>query len=279
MHFAFLGTSSALPSPRRDNTSMVFVGRSDAVLVDCGGSPLQKLLLAAVDPATLVHVVITHLHVDHAYGLPALVQSLILTRREAPLTVSCREEHVEPLRAVLGAFGLLGRPGAFPLELAGVPARQGAFPLELAGVPARPGAAVAATASFRITAAPNDHGSMPNLAVRVDAGDVGGVVYSSDTSPCDAVVELARGAETLVHEATFSAGRDSGRVGAHSTAAEAGEIAARAGVRRLILTHIDPAFHDDPASLVREAATRFSGEVEIAEELVPYPFVALRGEP
>ena len=236
---------------------MVFVGRNDSVLVDCGGSPLQKLLLAAVDPATLAHVVITHLHVDHAYGLPALVQSLILTRREAPLTVSCREEHVEPLRAVLGAFGLLGRPGAFALELAGVPTRQGA--------------PVAATASFRITAAPNDHGTMPNLAVRVDAADGGAVVYSSDTSPCDAVVELARGAETLVHEATFTAARESGRVGAHSTAAEAGEIAARAAVRRLILTHIDPAFHDDPSSLVREAAARFSGEVEIAEELVPYP--------
>jgi ribonuclease Z len=260
VHFAFLGTSSALPSPRRDNSAMVFVGPRDCVLVDCGGSPMQKLLLAAVDPATLAHVVITHLHADHAYGLPALVQSLILMRREAPLTVSCREEHVEPLRAVLAAFGLLGRPGAFPLALTGVAARQGA--------------PVAATASFRITAAPNDHGSMPNLAVRVDAGEAGAVVYSSDTSPCDAVVELARGAETLVHEATFSAGRKSERVGAHSTAAEAGEIAARAGVHRLILTHIDPAFHDDPASLVREAAARFPGEVEIAEELVPYPIPA-----
>jgi ribonuclease Z len=249
VHFAFLGTSSALPSPRRDNTAMVFVGRSDSVLVDCGGSPLQKLLLAAVDPATLAHVVIT-----------ALVQSLILTRREAPLTVSCREEHVEPLRAVLGAFGLLSRPGAFPLELVGVPARQGA--------------PVASTASFRITAAPNDHGTMPNLAVRVEAPGGGTVVYSSDTAPCDAVVELARGAETLVHEATFTAARESPRVGAHSTAAEAGEIAARAGVRRLILTHIDPAFHDDPALLVREAAARFPGEVEIAEELVPYPIPA-----
>jgi ribonuclease Z len=90
VHLAFLGTSGAVPSLRRDTTSLVFVGASDAVLVDCGGSPIQKLLLAAVDPATLAHVVITHVHADHAYGLPALVQGLRLLGRRAPLTVSCR---------------------------------------------------------------------------------------------------------------------------------------------------------------------------------------------
>lgn len=257
MHFAFLGTSSALPSLRRDNTALVFVGRQDAVLVDCGGSPVQKLLLAAVDPATLAHVVITHIHADHAYGLPSLIQGLRLMRREQPLTVSCREEHVERLRAVLTAFGLLGRPDMFPLHLA--------------GIPARPGAPVAVTGSFTITATPNAHGSMPNLALRFDVGDADrAVVYSSDTAPCEAVVELARGAETLIHDATFSTG-GAERVGTHSTAAEAGEVAAQAGVRRLILTHIDPAFHGDAGALIREAAARFSGEVEIAEELVPYP--------
>ena len=258
MHFAFLGTSGAVPSLRRDTTSLVFVGRQEAVLVDCGGSPLQKLALAAVDPSTLAHVVITHIHADHAYGLPALVQSLILLKRTEPLTVSCREEHVEPLRVVLAAFGLLGRPGAFPLHLA--------------GVPARPGASVATTASFAITASPNAHGAMPNLALRFDSADAGrAVVYSSDTEPCDAVAALARGAGTLIHEATFSA-RAPERFGAHTTAAEAGEIAARAGVGRLILTHIDPAFHGEVEALAAEARGRFAGAVEVAEEFVPYPF-------
>ena len=62
------------------------------------------------------------------------------------------------------------------------------------------------------------------------------------------------------------------RAGVHSTAAEAGEIAARAGVRRLILAHIDAAHHDDSVvGSPRGGAPRFAGEVEIAEELVPYP--------
>ena len=60
---------------------------------------------------------------------------------------------------------------------------------------------------------PNDHGAMPNFAVRMDVAGRGSVVYSSDTRPCDTVVALARGADTLIHEATYSE-RD--RVGGHA---------------------------------------------------------------
>jgi ribonuclease Z len=113
---------------------------------------------------------------------------------------------------------------------------------------------------------------MPNFAVRVDVAGRRSFVYSSDTRPCDAVVALARGVDTLVHEATYSE-RDPGRAGghAHSTAAEAGEVAARAGVRRLILTHIGAEYHDAVDALAAEARQRFAGEVEIGQELVPYP--------
>jgi len=115
---------------------------------------------------------------------------------------------------------------------------------------------------------------MPNFAVRVDPVRGKSLVYSSDTRPCDSVVALARGADTLVHDATFSeqfAEGDRGRAGNHSTAAEAGKVAARAGVRRLILAHIDAEYHDAVEALAEEARRRFSGEVEIARELVPYP--------
>jgi ribonuclease Z len=257
VHFAFLGTSGALASLRRDSTALVFVGSQEAILVDCGGSPLQKLLLAAVDPERLSRVIITHLHADHAYGLPSLIQSLLLLRRVAPLHVSCREEHLEALRQLLGIFGLRDRLGMFPVVF---------DPVE-----AHPAAAVATSACFTVTASPNAHGDMPNMAVRFDPADGGSaVVYSSDTAPCEAVVALARGAHTLIHEATFS-DQAAARFGAHSTAGDAGEIANRAGVRRLILTHIDSAHHDHVEAMADEARARFPGEVEIAEEFIPYP--------
>jgi ribonuclease Z len=257
VYFAFLGTSGALASLRRDSTALAFVGDDEAVLVDCGGSPFQKLLLAAVDPARLALVIITHLHPDHCYGLPALVQSLALLRRAEPLRVVCREEHAESLRALLGLFGFRDRAGMFAVEID--------------PVPGRPQSPVALTASFAISASPAAHGEMPNMAVRFEPRDGrGAVVYSSDTAPCADVVELARGAHTLIHEATFS-DQATGRYGAHSTAGEAGAVATEAGVQRLILTHIDPAHHGEIEAMIADARARFSGEVEVAEEFVPYP--------
>lgn len=256
MHFTFLGSSGAVPARERDTTSIVFVGDGDAVLVDCGGSPMQKLLLAGVAPETLRRVVITHIHADHVYGLPSLVETLYLLGRRTPLRLAYREEHEGALRALLGVFRQLERPEIFPIVWEPVPARE-RFALESLG-------------SFAVSASPNAHGRMPNIAVRFEPSGGPAVVYSSDTEPCEAVVALARGAHTLVHEATFSERRPKG-VGVHSTAAEAGEIAARAGVKRLILAHIDVSHHGDLEGHREEARSRFAGEVEVARELVPYP--------
>lgn len=256
MHFAFLGTSGAVPSATRDTTALVVVADEGALLIDCGGSPAVKLRRAGVDPLTLTHVLITHMHSDHAYGLPALVQNLVLLGRERELVVLSRPEHLEPIQQVLSAFHVWRRQGMFPLRL--VPTGAVAAPALALG-------------PLRVSTAPNDHGSMPNYAVRVDVVDQPerGVVYSSDTAPCDTVVVLARGAHTLIHEATFPH-RDRGRFGVHSTAREAGEVAARAGVRRLILTHIEADYHDELGALAAEAQKPFGGTVEIAREFVAY---------
>ena len=67
--------------------------------------------------------------------------------------------------------------------------------------------------------------------------------------------------------------RDRGGHGAtHSTAAEAGDVAARAGVERLILTHVGAEYHDDVGAVAAEARRRFGGSVEVAEELRFYYF-------
>lgn len=256
MFFAFLGTSGAIPTVARDTTSLVFAGPAGAVLVDCGGSSLARLRHVGVDPVSLTHVVVTHVHPDHAYGLPALVQGLILLGRQAALTVVCRPEHVETLVGLLRLFGLWERPGAFPLVVQPIGLTPGARALEVG--------------PLGVSTAPNEHGRMPNFALRVHVGDrLADVVYSSDTAPCEAVVALARGAHTLVHEATFPH-RHRGRFGVHSTAREAGEVAARAGVRRLILTHVEAEYHGEIPALVEEAAQAFDGPVEVARELVPY---------
>jgi ribonuclease Z len=256
--FAFLGTSGAVASAGRDNTSLIFEAGGAAVLVDCGGSAVQRLRRLGLDPLRLTHAIITHIHVDHSYGLPSLIrQSAILGRKE-PLTVVCRPEHVEPLRTLLGIFNLLGRADLFEVALA---------PIDLAA-----GARACSTGGLTVRTTPNEHGEMPNFAVRLEAGGTA-IVYSSDTVASAAVVGLAQGADTLIHEATF-AERDRGprRFAAHSSAADAGRVATRAGVRRLILAHVGAEYHDDVAALAAEARGQFGGAVEVAEELRTYYF-------
>src|SRR3990172_2928514 len=92
--FACLGSSGAAPSAERDTTALAVRAGGSLCLVDVGGSPVKKLRRLAVDPLELSAVVVTHTHPDHVYGLPALVQSLVILGRHAPLPVYCRGQHL-----------------------------------------------------------------------------------------------------------------------------------------------------------------------------------------
>jgi ribonuclease Z len=85
------------------------------------------------------------------------------------------------------------------------------------------------------------------------------VSYSTDTGPCETVVRLAQGANVLIHEAA-------GAAEGHSSAAEAGEEAAKAEVETLVLIHYPP--EADAETLAKEAGEVFEGDILLAEDLM-----------
>ena len=76
MNIFFIGTGSAVPTARRDNTALYVENNSGGLLIDCPGSPLSKLTGLGINPADLKSVFLTHMHTDHVYGLPSLIHSL-----------------------------------------------------------------------------------------------------------------------------------------------------------------------------------------------------------
>jgi ribonuclease Z len=258
MPFQFFGTSGAIPSARRDNTALAFHSADDAVLVDCSGSPYQKILQAGLDPMKVSAVVVTHRHVDHVYGVPSLAHNMGLAGRTAPL-------HIHALPETMAI--LHGLRDVFPLEA------KMRYRLELHEVPPAEGHPLLQARGFRITSAPAKHGA-PSIGLRVEfegAGERGVVVYSCDTSPCPSIAALATGADVLIHEATWLHDEAARALAdGHTTAYQAGEVARQAGVKRLFLCHFHADLHERLGELQREAGQAFGGPVEIPEELKEY---------
>ncbi len=297
----FLGTAASRPTVGR-NVSGVLVNREGELLMfDCGEGT-QRQMMRFGTGFTVNDIFFSHLHADHFLGVIGLLRTMSLQGREEPMAlwaprggrgvlsdaVNLGVERVsfevsihelEPgMRVEREDYDVVAyatRHGTHSLGYALVEhERLGRFHPDRArelGVPEGP-------LFGRL-----HHGD----AVEVDGRtirpeDVVGpsrrgrtVVYTGDTRPCESTVEIARHADLLVHEATFgSEEADRARATGHSTAREAAQVARRAGVRRLVLTHLSSRYAEDPRVLQREARSVFR-RCRIAHDglcvEIPYP--------
>lgn len=241
----FLGTAAAVPAIGHDNTYLAVEGEQFTLLIDCAGSPLQKLQLAGLDPAQVGYVLFTHRHPDHLYGFPSLVLGLWVLGCTTPLQVLGEAVSLRGAQTLLGAFRPEAEwPGFCPPQYREIDLRQESVALDLP--------------DLLVTVAPTEH-TVPSMAVKImDKATGCTAVYSGDTVPCDALLRLARGADVLIHEA---AGAEYG----HSSATQAGALAQRAGVGKLYLIHYS-ALNGDLNALLVEARREFTGDVELARD-------------
>ncbi|AHG02584.1 ribonuclease Z [Halobacterium sp. DL1] len=295
----FLGTSGAIPTTAR-NPSSVFVRREgDAFLFDAGEAT-QRQMMRYGTGFDVSDVFVTHVHGDHVLGLPGLVQTWDFNDRQEPLTIHVPRgvgRSVEQLVFAIG--GDVGYPVSVEEVGPGEVAvdreefqvrtfqtdhrtasvgyalveddRKGRFDRERAeelGVPVGPkfshlhdGEAVEL-----------DDGTVvrPEQVVG-DPRPGRTLVYTGDTRPHDAVVAAAEGADLLIHDATFAddAAERAAQTG-HSTAGEAADIATRAGVAALALTHISSRYAGDAREIREDAEKVFDGEVFVAHDGLEY---------
>jgi len=245
-----LGTAAVVSNAAHANTYLALEGEQGFFLIDCADRPLVRIQQVGLAFERLRGLIITHFHPDHVSGVPILLNNIWLLGRTDPLPVYGLQDVVERFEIMMDLFRRDEWPEMYSMPCHVVPEEVGALVLE--------------NEEFRITGAPVKH-LVPTMGVRIENKRTGKVLtYSSDTEPYDTVVELARGADILIHEAaTDTLG--------HSSAAQAGEIARRAGAGRLVLIHYRPS-PQKYARWVEEAAATFGGSVELAQDFGEYEF-------
>jgi len=291
----FLGTSGAVPTTER-NPSAVFVNREgESLLFDCGEGTQRQMMRYGTGFGVSA-VFLTHIHGDHVFGLPGLLQTWGFQDRTDPLAVyTPRGTRSDVTTLITACGGDLPYPVHVTEVAAGETAyegadydvvtfatdhrtrsvgyaliedqRKGRFRRERAeelGVP--PGPAFGRLHEGETVEL--DDGTVVEPDQVVGPARRGRrVVYTGDTGPTDSVVDAAAQADLLVHDATFAESEvDRARETGHATAREAGEIAQQAGVRRLALTHVSPRYAGDASVLAAEAREAFDGDVVLARD-------------
>lgn len=258
------GTAGPELQPDRAGPSQVVcVGGSDPdlLLFDCGDRTVTQLLRAGIDPGAINELFFTHLHPDHIHGTgPFVIGGWQRGRREL-LVYSPGK-----IREMLD--GLFQNGYADGLETW----YQVRDPSGMADIATKVVTAgvVVDRPEYRITAAPSKH-MLDTHGYRIETPDGRALVLTGDTSYCESIVELARGAHTIVHECFMADQRNEDTKsdflrGIHANPEDAAATAQEAGAKRLVLVHLPPAADTDEVVARCEAA--FDGEVILGEDFM-----------
>jgi ribonuclease BN (tRNA processing enzyme) len=272
-----LGTGGG-PRPRKTRSApaQAIVVNQTMYVVDCGDGVARQLVLAGLPLSSLRHIFLTHQHSDHNadYG------NLLLLAWTAGLRTRVDVWGPPPLEQMTTHFFAMNS-----YDIATRIKDEGRVPLQpLVHVhELKAGGVVLEDGNVVVRAALVDHPPVvPALGYRFDASDRS-IVISGDTKPSQDLVELARGAEVLVHDALYPTAIDRlvgdvpnasdlkrSILSHHTTAEEAGRVARAAGVNTLVLSHLVPA--EDPEITeqmwIDAASAHFDGKIIVAKDLL-----------
>jgi ribonuclease Z len=275
MEVVLLGTGYPCPDPDRAGPSTAVIAHGRYFIVDAGRAVVLRLsaLQRPIPPITAV--LLTHLHSDHTSGLPDLFNSSWVMGRKQPLQLYGPRGTQEMADGLLKFFAEdihIRRDLVEKLDEKGAQ-----IDVHIIGEET-----VYKDDEVTITAFAVDHRPVePAFGYKFESGGKI-IVISGDTAPTDNLVKSARGADILVHEVympgyfsnarsveitrgdTAEVARRLGRY--HTNAEQVGKIAAAAGVKKLVLTHLIPP--EDGEKMRELAAKNFKGEIMVGKDLM-----------
>jgi ribonuclease Z len=295
LNVIFLGTAGSLPTPERNPSAVLINREGKLILFDCGEGTQRQMMRARTGMMRLNYIFLSHLHADHILGIPGLLETMAFQDRENPLTIAGPVRTVELVER-FNSLGYYSRnfeiramelaPGDV-IKMAGyqvtaietyhsIPSlgycleedqRLGRFNRDEAialGIP--PGPLFGMLQHGQIievngrSIAPDQIMGLPRPGRKV--------VYTGDTRPCQQVEEASKNADLLIHDGALAEDlADWALETRHSTAKEAAQLAKRANVRQLVLTHISSRYSQDISPLIDEAKRFFENTI-VAEDLM-----------
>ena len=302
MRLVFLGTGGGMPSTSRGLPALALRYAGGVMLFDCGEGTQRQFIKSRLGFKQNFTIFITHMHGDHVLGLPGLLYTMSMLDREAPVDIYGPRGLAEYLETVIShKLGAL----TFPVRVYTV---SPSLTIERGSLSIRCVPADHVIESYCYVVQERDRPGKMNVEylerLGVPRGPLWGrlqrgqpihyrgriitpeealgprrrgrkIVYTGDTRPCESIINAAQGADVLIHDSTFNDDMLKKAVeDGHSTARQAAEVAAQAGVKLLYLYHISPRYEGDAEILLREARTIFSNTY-LAEDLmsysIPYP--------
>ena len=236
----FLGTSSAVATKVRDNTSIYIETAGWNLLVDCPGGVVNKLLKMDIDYRNLDGIFITHTHPDHVYGLPSVIHSLVPTGRFPEIFI--HNDSAPFITDLLRIFELEDK-----VEISPVTDCLKRFDIEI----------------FRT------FHSAASCGLKLTSVDKT-IIYTSDTGPIGNCEKIFKDADYLIHDCFAPSRFKADFYGldlTHTSAKTLGKIAQNSNVKNLIPIHFSGEFDFSIDEIKEELKKYYSGNIIIPEDL------------
>lgn len=293
MELIFLGTSSAIPTNHRNHSSIALKGFGEIILFDCGEGTQRQMTRARLSPMKINKIFLTHFHGDHILGVPGIIQSMAFRGRTEPLNIYGPPGLSEFVKYIKN-FGYFALSFDIVENIIsnGIVVDEEEYSVMCCktehsvtnfaySINEKRSPKFLKENAIKLGVKPGpDFGKLQN-GIPVKVGEkiikpdqVLGekrngrkIVYSGDTRPCDKMIKFSANANILIHESTFNdSHEDKSYETGHSTASMAAEIAKKANVTKLILTHISTRYKDN-RTIEKEARKIFENST-VAEDMM-----------
>jgi ribonuclease BN (tRNA processing enzyme) len=244
-----LGSGTSVPSLARSASSVLAETEKSKILIDCGPGTMRRLLENGTQIHEISHILLSHFHPDHTGELVSFLFANKYPdgkRRKIPLSIIGGKGMAGFYAGLKNVFGCWIDLEPNRLNIVELPREKSAINID----------------DIMLESVHVEHNE-ESLAFRITENGGRSFVYSGDTDSCSSLIDIARDADLLICESALP---DELKVKGHLTPSAAGDIASKANVKKLILTHFYP--ECDKADIERQCRKTYHGPLILGKDLM-----------